>query len=493
MFDLQNNTNGAILWPIFLQPREDQIVMSRSDPTGISVARDNILKWAQRPEWRERFLAVLQEHVSDVLEEFEFDSMQDLFDELSDEAYVSDIMNQAIDDFLTRGGLENEPENIISEYLRRRGYRETEPARRYLEAISESVISIYEVVESVPGSHLVLRDRINGGDPIRVTERTASQQLVRWDRIGCRIVPRLHEFVILSTVLALDPDDADDLENQMISAQRAGIEDLRETVPQASDEERRKIVEFLVSSAFAPIITSTWVAEVLSALEEPLSDIKNADGDDIVLVETRWPIRGAARAIEAALDRAQGQGLQREPAAESPTWRWSDDPSVEDAASPEPETDENSLGMLRIEKAELVLHTDSKERASRGRALIEEALTDIIGPATDKLISVEELPEIFARMGFGLPKEMGDLIPPEAEAEFKQTHYRKWLDEPIPLLDGKSPREAARSPDLRPDLLALLKGLENVDAHRARDKGKPVPDYEWLWRELNIPRDEAPR
>jgi len=43
---------------------------------------------------------------------------------------------------------------------------------------------------------------------------------------------------------------------------------------------------------------------------------------------------------------------------------------------------------------------------------------------------------------------------------FKRDHYRKWLDERIPALGGKTPRQAARIARSRKDLDLLLRQME---------------------------------
>ena len=65
-----------------------------------------------------------------------------------------------------------------------------------------------------------------------------------------------------------------------------------------------------------------------------------------------------------------------------------------------------------------------------------------------------------ARKGPPLPQTAP---PPELAAmilEAKTEHYRAWLDESIPALGGRTPREAAKDPRLRRDLDVLLKEFE---------------------------------
>lgn len=73
----------------------------------------------------------------------------------------------------------------------------------------------------------------------------------------------------------------------------------------------------------------------------------------------------------------------------------------------------------------------------------------------------------------------------EVTQRFLDTHYRNWLDEKIPALGAKTPREAVRDFEGREQLVALLKELENREARRAKDTGVGY-DARWLWRELGI-------
>lgn len=71
----------------------------------------------------------------------------------------------------------------------------------------------------------------------------------------------------------------------------------------------------------------------------------------------------------------------------------------------------------------------------------------------------------------------------EAELELMRAADRAFLDDDIPALDNKTPREAARDPALRPRLIRLLK--QRVQAHdeRNRQTGR-TDDINWLLREL---------
>ena len=88
-------------------------------------------------------------------------------------------------------------------------------------------------------------------------------------------------------------------------------------------------------------------------------------------------------------------------------------------------------------------------------------------------------------------EEEREAIPPEVAADvikqYKDRHYSKWPDEPLPALDGHTAREAAAKAKLRPRLVDLLKDMENHEARAARPDNPPY-DFGWIWKELGLER-----
>ena len=81
-------------------------------------------------------------------------------------------------------------------------------------------------------------------------------------------------------------------------------------------------------------------------------------------------------------------------------------------------------------------------------------------------------------------------IPPEVYQELMyklmDEHYHKFIDESIPLLNGHTPREAAKMPVLRSQLLDLMKGHIHNNETLARDRGNEPYDLSWLLDELGL-------
>jgi hypothetical protein len=61
----------------------------------------------------------------------------------------------------------------------------------------------------------------------------------------------------------------------------------------------------------------------------------------------------------------------------------------------------------------------------------------------------------------------------------------RWVDEKIPALDGKTPREALRTPEGKKKVEELLKDFENIE-ERKRREGEPYIDIDVLRRILNL-------
>src|SRR5687768_17369501 len=72
-------------------------------------------------------------------------------------------------------------------------------------ALRSSVISLYEVSDIRPGESFLARDLIRGGEPVRVSERTATHTLKPWDRLAARLVEVRGKITLTGAVLPFEP------------------------------------------------------------------------------------------------------------------------------------------------------------------------------------------------------------------------------------------------------------------------------------------------
>ena len=146
----------------------------------------NLMNWAEQPEWLEEQTAVFDAHLAPICDRIDI-SQEELVQELEEHGYGGMLFGMVFEDFISRR-LPPDDKNIIDDYLKRRGWRESVPGRRYLQQLRDSVLSLYEVVAVAPGHHCDLRDLVRDGETFRVHEHMGTQNLVKWDRLAARVL-----------------------------------------------------------------------------------------------------------------------------------------------------------------------------------------------------------------------------------------------------------------------------------------------------------------
>ena len=100
------------------------------------------MKWITRDEWRDRFAEVYDAHLQPACERSGVD-VDEVVSILGEDFFMTTVWGSAFEDFLTRdfdGG-----HNIVEDYLKRRGWKESASTRAYMTALRTSVASLYEV------------------------------------------------------------------------------------------------------------------------------------------------------------------------------------------------------------------------------------------------------------------------------------------------------------------------------------------------------------
>lgn len=436
------------------------------------------MKFLAREEWRGCFEQMFDDHFGPVLEagDMEFDDLAEI---LSDD-WVMTLWGCAFEDFLTQefdvpGG------NIVDEYLKRRGWKEGAQAKAYMKALRTSVLSLYEVSDIVPGKSLMARDLIRGGEPIAVSEGTATQTLKQWDRIAARIVPLLGKNIFAGGLLPYTPQATDALFDGL--RQMFGKKGTKQ-LPAIADQD-------LQSVAF--MFTLSWLSDTLNRAMG-LPPMQNSDGDDLMFHDVRFPLISGVAQKDVAARLNAIPGMARENAK---FWNWLEDKrnarkkvKQADALSFDATMDNGLrvLGNVELKGRFLHLSTYSAARAEKGTVLIRQALSDSVGTPLTEIRTIEQM------MAERPPREHGgaasDVPPDIAEQvvhQFMDRQYRETLDQPVGMLGNKTPRQAAKSAAGRQKVAEWLKYLENQSANQP-DSADPMATYsfEWMWNELGV-------
>ncbi|QRM34574.1 hypothetical protein JO965_36300 (plasmid) [Microvirga sp. VF16] len=463
-----------------------------------------LMKWLTHEEWREPFADVLDLHLGPACEDYEMD-FEEIAEVIGDHAAMT-LWGCAFEDFLTQS-IEPDGRNIIEDYLKRRGWKESAGNRRYMEALRNSCMSLYEVSEIVPGQSFLARDLLRGGEPIRVREHSATKSLQLWDKIAARIVAVSGKNVLAGGLLPFRPSAATLLMEELTAARKEARREFRKLTkevqpPPRSTREDGQIADLLFMATAAPIFSNIWLDDALAcALDQSLPTILNSDGDEVVFCRVRFPLRSGGAAAEIR------ERLRAVPAFQEENdgfWNWIERQPAKRKSSGQPasrsvpqqgpsvrvtlDTGDTVLGNIELTDKALVLEANSRERAERGTAILADLAGTLVGPS---LTEIETLEQVMTRRDGSTHQDQASDLPAELQAELVHgaltDHYRKTLDEPIPALGDLSPRAAARTAAGRRKVADWLKHIENqTKSGRQSDDPMASYDFTWLWRDLGL-------
>lgn len=452
---------------------------------GTDKAIANLTEWGMRDDWRDAFDDVVARHLGPVCDALGIER-QDLADRLGPMPFMI-FMGCVYEDFFTTV-FDPDGSNVIDDYLKRRGWRETVSGRRYLAALRRSVMSVHEVVDIVPGQ-LTLKDLCRGGEPVTVEEKAGSKSAAPWDRLAGRVLEINGKHYLAGGLLHLPADVAD----RVLAGVREAIREHGKSFPGTEAERRDRVLAEMV-----PLFTSAWLAAWLERTAQPLPELRNMDGHAIAFTTVRFPIaEGGADEVATRIDHLNVFG--RDGGETEPAWTWYDwldaDGNVVvlplgDAVPEEYRRAGRNriLGRLHIKGDTLLVEVNSVERAHRAQTLLNELLGTFIG---HPLMTVQSPEQAMAeRPSAPPPEDTADEIPREVKTQiihqFLDEHYGKTLDQPIPMLGNKSPRACVRTPKGRAKVVAWLKGVDNNESRRSRMDGTEPYDTTWMWRELGL-------
>ncbi|WP_120633517.1 hypothetical protein [Ruegeria sp. EL01] len=436
---------------------------------------DGLIGFITRDDvWHERLADVLEEHFLPALEAFDLD-FEDLGDLLGED-WPMVLWGGGLEDLLGRTfGPDNE--NAADVYLKRQGSKESAQTHAYIAGLRDASTSLYEVSAIVPGKSMVLTDLLSHADPVTVREKSATQMLQQWDRIAVRVVRQGDHNVISGALLPFDENAVEMFEDGLRSVLNLNAEDdLRLT----QDQLQRS----------APLFANAWLfAHLPNLLDPEPPQISNSDGDDLVFHELRFPLstgvtqsRVSERLLQADELVASGQNEW--------TWLALDNPgSLRRGTGLELDKSMPGaavLGSLSLKGRALTLTVDSVARARRGEAYILELLGDLVKPPLTAIQTVEQMmAEDSSESGPAVDEDIPPALARQLAQEYLDRHYRETLDQPIPALGDKTPRQAVCSAK---DKKAVVDWLKSVENRSARQTGSPVADYDfsWMWDELGL-------
>lgn len=351
--------------------------------------------------------------------------------------------------------LEGRDETLAHLFRQERGRRLSSELRDVLDAQIRTWLSIWEVQRVDPGTGVHVSDLLTG-DQRFVHEISGSRSmsardtLLGWitDSGGISFFGALHP-------RGLKPSEAD----LAVRAMR------RLCGARTRPVKPERLREFPVQLA----LIHTWRALVERRDARPAPYLTNTDGDELVLTVDYFDVRAADRATLIAR-------LATLPGAHEPE-SGTDDPAessimiTKSGNARDKSWDNTVVGRVMIKGSRLRVESNSTRRAD---ALRDSVTTCLGGLARYRLREEQSQTELFRR-AMELPDEPEARVHSPEEAalvkEFREKHMLAWLDEPIPVLGGLTPREAAaKSPRTKKSLELLLRDFEHEEAKLPEDE-----------------------
>jgi hypothetical protein len=373
---------------------------------------------------------------------------------------------------------DNDERTLIDAYLKHRSWREGSAGRRYLQALGESELKFWEITAVKPGAYVDIREYGSKEKSIRVKEKAATESLHQWEGLAARVLPMGNGKIFSGALLPFSPEVAARVHSVLSAVPDNTHQMMQELVDSGEIDALPDNMDTLTLEtlyAELPRITfQFWAVDTYLRANRPPPELRNMDDDPIELTQLRFPLLGERSMVVRALD--SSPVLERE--TDDGCWAWFPKPFEEIA----PEERVSILGHIELKNTSLQLDTNSVARVERGGKLLSSLLGDLVGSP----LTVHENLELFSEDDE--PIEFGAELPPELQEAMDAhltTHYRQSLDDSIPMLNGKTPRECAADPTLKNDVIGWLKYMENSD------KRSPQPSYDfaWMWEELNLKRD----
>jgi hypothetical protein len=362
--------------------------------------------------------------------------------------------------------LDDPDADVLAKFRRRYAGRLTPGQRSYLDCLATARMRVYTVVGVDLDQALHLRDLLDR-ENATVTERGATHQLVPGDVIAGRLIDgkapgtiEIEHPVFPFTQLHAE-------------ALLRDVRSLRRRLRRNSDE---ALTQRMLRVAIPMLVNAYWIDRLDAAADlraRGMSAVSTPEGDPIAFHAVTFEVRDR----EALLERLHAD--EQFVASREDHFAWL-----------EPDGDQQRvLGDLRLAQDELRGEVISAERAERlrdelsllaGEHAVFRTIKEIDPSAHEHEPAPVDAPDLSA-------EEQARVV-----GEFYARHYASWPDESLPIFEGLTPREAAKRPDLRGRLVALLRDMD-ASSERQRLAGEFGYDFTPIWRELGLERSRIRR
>lgn len=450
---------------------------------------DHLIQWLKQGPWPAIWEDYWQEMLEKLTNLLDMD-IQELMTRIEESETITFVFGAVFEHFLT---LEFPADalsapNLVEDYLKRRGWKELPRDKAYLEQMHRVPFSVYEVMDVIPGESVTVQDLICPVAPVTVLERSGSQQLKAMDHLVAKVVNLDGQAHFTGNLLKLDFTQAEQQARAIRQAlQKRGLALGERELKKDGNLER-------IRHALQDYSESLILAGLEKLLAKPR--FQNREGHSLLFGKIRFPVKNPDQVIAVLDTQAEFERAETEE-GEPPFWNWlllldesgsgPNQPGVGIFQS-ELELDEGLFvpvrGTLELTDKGLLCEVTSRERAEILVPLLQTLLGGSLGQPS---VSYQSL-EAFQKENKRQPAKEPDLSPEEQQAimeAYMDEHYRKCLDQPLSMLNGKTPRQAVKT---KAGKVQVTKWLRYLESHQGQSDEMPGYDFAWMWEALGLER-----
>lgn len=332
--------------------------------------------------------------------------------------------------------------------------------RAFITQLTTQPLRLYVVTDTVPGQCITLCDALDGRKrPITVREKAGSQTLQAGTYLGCRVLAFEDHYELSGAVHVFSPF--------------MGPETVT-FLKRARKEFKGSPVE--LDSLTGLMLQRTWLDQFISPMPTPtVTDAYS--GETVLLITDHYRVEDWDKLAKILARQKDVAGDQ--------TSGWTRFIDCEDG-------ERRTLVDILVEPATSRLSLFYKTRGyeEKGRAwfdaLAGKSVVYLIQDVSDPTVPLKTDP------ASGQPPKnpQSDDLPPEVVTDVisQAIHriYADWADEPMPALNGKTPRQALKTPTGAERVKGLIRSYEAAEKNQAMQQGRLVVPFDFLWEQIGL-------
>ena len=407
--------------------------------------REKLVDYSERPEMQSQIGEAFYIWKNDP----EFTS-EDISEEEIDELTFEKFLDWFLYDFK----LLDSKERVIERFYIDEGKELSDAEKRLIKDWIKSIYSFFEVEEVLSGEKCVIKD-IFTGKVFEVLDRASSKQIKRRDIIAARPL-KIGNQNYFSGIVSLYPATFKNL------------------ITEFFDQEFKEYKKLYGNQKTKREYLKDWGFQIGYYIEDVANHphFVTPEGDEFVLAIANYFVDEYEQCIKN-IEKIKSLKEISDKTEEIRIFSWE-------------KIGRNKItGILEIEKTKLRIECYSVDMLARAKSKIEKECKGLIKHLKD---TIKEQGMLIDRNKSETKKlkkyPLGVKNKKELDSELDK-HYDKWLNMPLEILDGKSPKQALKTKDGRVKLSSVIDELEVIYEH-ARNRGEPYYDVSKLRKKLKL-------